>query len=70
MDSKELASKIKQTRKEYLQVLDELESEVKILSERIKKAMEMVPTIQTMEDVERFKEENDIEEGFKHIEIF
>lgn len=47
-----------------------MESEVKILSDRIKKAREIVPTIQTMEDVEKFNNENDLEEGLEHIEIF
>lgn len=70
MDNEELKDKIERARKDYLQGLDELESEVKILSDRIKKAREIVPTIQTMEDVEKFNNENDLEEGLEHIEIF
>lgn len=61
---------IEQARKDYLQGLDELENEIKILSDRIKKAREIVPTIHTMEDVEKFNAENDLEEGLEHIELF
>lgn len=70
MDNEELKDRIEQARKDYLQGLDELENEIKILSERIKKAREAVPTIQTIEDAQKFVEENDLEEGLEHIEIF
>lgn len=70
MDNEELKDRIEQARKDYLQGLEELENEIKILSERIKKAREAVPTIQTIEDVQKFVEENDLEEGLEHIEIF
>lgn len=70
MESNDLKDKIEEARRNYLQGLNELESEVKILSDRIKKAREIVPTIQTMEDVEKFNAENDLEEGLEHIELF
>lgn len=70
MESYYLKDKIEEARKNYLQGLDELESEVKILSDRIKKARKIVPTIQTMEDVKKFNAENDLEEGLEHIELF
>lgn len=70
MESNDLKDKIEEARKKYLQGLNELESDMKILSERIKKARKNVKNIFTLEDVERFVEENDLEEGLKHIELF
>lgn len=70
MKSDELKDKIEEARRNYLQGLDELENDIRILSERIKNARENVKKILTVEDAERFVEENDLEEGLKHIELF
>lgn len=70
MNADELKDKIEEARRNYLQGLDELENDIRILSERIKNARENVKKILTVEDAERFVEENDLEEGLKHIELF
>lgn len=50
--------------------LCELEEEIPILLQRIEKAKIEVMKIQTLEDAKRFEEENDLDDGFMHIEVF
>lgn len=50
--------------------LCELEEEIPTLLQRIEKAKIEVMKIQTLEDAERFAEENDLDDGFMHIEVF
>lgn len=57
-------------KKLLVKALDEMENEIAILVERINKVKSALPDIQTQEDMERFCEENDLEEGFEHLEIF
>ena len=47
--------------------LCELEEKMLILLQRIKKAKIEVMKIQTLEDAERFTEENDLNDGFMDI---
>ena len=70
MESDDLKDEIEEARRNYLQGIDELENDIRILSERIKNARENVKNILTVEDVEKFNAENDLEEGLKHIELF
>ena len=50
--------------------VDELESDIAILTERIKMVREGVSDIEDMEELKRFTEEVELEEGLKHIELF
>lgn len=50
--------------------LDELESDIAILTERIKTVREGVSHIEDMEELKRFTTEAELEEGLKHIELF
>ena len=50
--------------------LCELEQEIPILLKRIEKAKIEVMNIQTLEDAEKFEEENDLDGDFRHIEVF
>ena len=50
--------------------LDELESDIAILTERIKTVREGVSHIDDMEELKRFTTEAELEDGLKHIELF
>lgn len=50
--------------------LSELEEEIPILLQRVKKAKIEVMKIQTLEDADRFHEENDLDGDLIHIEVF
>ncbi len=50
--------------------LSELEEEIPILLQRVKKAKIEVMKIQTLEDADRFQEENDLDGDLMHIEVF
>lgn len=57
-------------KKKVLRKLKELKEEIPILLERIEKAEKEIVNVQTLEDAERYAEENDLNEGFMHIEVF
>lgn len=50
--------------------LDELESDIAILTERIKTVREGVSHIEDMEELKRFTTEAELEDDLKHIELF
>lgn len=54
----------------HLQLINELQKEVEILNKRIEKAKTELSNVKTSEDLEKFRKENDLEEGFEHIELF
>ena len=49
---------------------EKLKEEIPILLERIEKAEREIVHVQTLEDAARYAEENDLNDGFMHIEIF
>lgn len=62
--------KVEEHKKELINSLNEVENEAKTLLERIEKARAELQNVKTHEDMDKFCEANDIEEGFKHIELF
>lgn len=61
---------VEEAKARILTGLDELESDIAILTERIKMVREGVSDIEDMEELKRFTEEVELEEGLKHIELF
>lgn len=61
---------LEEKKKNCLKEINEVEAEAKILLKRLEKARNELPYVKTWEDAERFSDENDIEEGFEHIQIF
>ena len=61
---------VEEAKIKILTSLDELESDIAILTERIKTVREGVSKIEDIEELKRFTEGHDIEEGLKHIELF
>lgn len=57
-------------KEKVLRKLKELKEEIPILLERIEKAEREIVNVQTLEDAERYAEENDLNDGFMHIEVF
>lgn len=57
-------------KEKVLRKLKELKEEISILLERIEKAEKEIVNVQTLEDAERYAEENDLNDGFMHIEVF
>lgn len=57
-------------KEKVLRKLKELKEEIPILLERIEKAEREIVNVQTLEDATRYAEENDLNEGFMHIEVF
>ena len=57
-------------KEKLLRKLKELKEEIPILLERIEKAEREIVNVQTLEDAARYAEENDLNDGFMHIEVF
>ena len=57
-------------KEKVLRKLKELKEEIPILLERIEKAEREIVNLQTLEDAKRYAEENDLNDGFMHIEVF
>lgn len=57
-------------KEKVLRKLKELKEEIPILLERIEKAEREIVNVQTLEDAARYAEENDLSDGFMHIEVF
>ena len=51
-------------------ILEELDAEIQILSDRIAKAREDLANVYTMDDAIQFDENCDLENGLKHIQLF
>lgn len=63
--------RLEEVKAETMETLDELEKEIKTLVERITEMRKFVSEIQTVEDCDKWYEENgEIDDGFKHIHIF
>lgn len=60
---------IEKLKSRYLENIDELEKEVRILLRRIEKSRKEIPDISTAEDVSNFVKNNDLKNGLKHIEL-
>lgn len=63
-------SDFKEAKKEFENNLSELQNDILILQSRIKKAKVELMQVQREEDIEKFLENNVLEEGLKHIELF
>lgn len=63
-------SDFKEAKKEFENNLSELWNDILILQSRIKKAKVELMQVQREEDIEKFLENNVLEEGLKHIELF
>lgn len=61
---------IEELKSTYLELINELQKEVKILDKRIEKAKIELSNVKTNEELEKFRKENDFEAGLEHIEIF
>lgn len=61
---------IKKLKQEYQNTLDELQNDILILKSNIKKAKNELINVETEEDIEHFRKENDLEDGLKHISLF
>lgn len=61
---------VEKKRDELLSILDELDAEIQILSDRIAKAREDLANVYTADDAKRFDESCDLEKGLKHIQLF
>lgn len=61
---------VEKKRDELLSILDELDAEIQILSDRIAKARENLANVYTADDAKRFDESCDLEKGLKHIQLF
>lgn len=63
--------RLEEVKAETMETLDELEKEIKTLVERITEMRKFVSEVQTVEDCDKWYEENgEIDDGFKHIYIF
>ena len=51
-------------------VLEELEAELETLAARVKEQKKKLNGVKTRDDLERFENEIDLEEGLKHITLF
>lgn len=61
---------VEKKRDELLAILEELDAELQILSNRIAKAREDLANVYTVDDAKRFDENCDLEKGLKHIQLF
>ena len=61
---------VEKRRAEMFVILEELDAEIQILSDRIAKAREDLANVYTMDDAIRFDENCDLEKGLKHIQLF
>lgn len=61
---------IEKRRAEMFVILEELDAEIQILSDRIAKAREDLADVYTVDDAKRFDDNCDLEKGLKHIQLF
>lgn len=61
---------IEKRRAEMFVILEELDAEIQILSDRIAKAREDLANVYTVDDAKRFDDNCDLEKGLKHIQLF
>lgn len=61
---------VERIKQEYLNTLCELQNEILLLQSRIKKAKNHLVNVKTEKDMEKFRNENDLEEGLKYICLF
>lgn len=50
--------------------MSELQNDILVLQSRIKKAKNQLDGVKTEEDIEKFRRENDLEDGLKYICLF
>lgn len=61
---------IEKLKQEYLNTIHELHNDILFLQSKIKKAKNQLMDVNTKEDLNRFCEENDLEDGLKYIRLF
>ena len=61
---------IEKWKEKSMESLNDVEKEAEILLDRIKKAKNSLEKVSDRQDADRFFEENNIEQGFKHIGLF
>ena len=61
---------VEKKRDELLSILDELDAEIQILSDRIAKAREDLANVYTADDAKRFDGNCDLEKDLKYIRLF
>ena len=61
---------IEKRRAEMFVILEELDAEIQILSDRIAKAREDLADVYTVDDAKRIDDNCDLEKGLKHIQLF
>nr|DAE69039.1 MAG TPA: hypothetical protein [Caudoviricetes sp.] len=58
---------IEKKKAELFAILAEVDAEIQTISDRIAKAREDLTNVYTVDDVERFRENCDLEKGLEHI---
>lgn len=61
---------VKKLKQEYLNTLSELQNEILFLQSKIRKAKNDLLDVKTEEDMDRFRRENDLEDGLNYITLF
>lgn len=61
---------VEKKRDELLSILEELDAEIRTLSDHIAKAREDLANVHTADDAKRFDENCDLEKGLKYIRLF
>lgn len=61
---------IEERKKEFLDILDKLESEIEILKNNVEKCREILNQVITEEDALKFDEEADLEKGLTMISLY
>lgn len=56
--------------KRVMEMLDEVEDDIQILSNKIKEAKRILPEITTEDEAKEWNNNFDFEEGLKHIRLF
>lgn len=57
-------------KEKIIRKLNEIESEIPILLKRIEKAKKEIVNVKTLEDARIFEENNDLNGGLMHLEVF
>lgn len=70
MEQNETELRFEKRKKVVLNELDKIESEIKILKERISKAKQIVKEFKTDEEAKEWCNNFDLEAGLKHIKLY
>lgn len=61
---------VEERKSQFLKNVELLEKDIETLQNNIRKAKEVLPTIKTAEDIEKFADDFDMEKGLEIIELF